>query len=92
MDINVYRYSNISISNWWYKEAEAKYIGVGSTRRFLRYGPVYSSAITDTVFLDIDCLDKEGNILQERVDAFHKLWKWAIEHDYKRTKDYYFKE
>lgn len=81
-DINQYiKISNVSVSVWWYKETEQKYDSYG---RKTRFGPKYSSAITDKLFFDIDCLTKEGKVIQEYVDSTHKFWNWVIKNNFKR--------
>lgn len=78
------QFSNVSISIWWYKDAEKKYFGKGIKRRFLRMGAAYSTAITNKLFFDIDCVDTKGNIIQDRIDRFHNMWRWIIENNFRR--------
>ncbi len=84
LDLNKWKNSNISISVWWYKEIEQKYEGVGIARHSTRIGPKYSTAITDKLFFDIDCMRKDGSIIRERVEDAKTLWRWARKANYKR--------
>jgi len=84
-DINPWaKFSNVSMSVWWYKEIEQKYEGVGEMRHPTRIGPKYSTAITNKMFFDIDCMDSEGRYLKEVRDGMIKLWDWAVLHNYRR--------
>ena len=71
---------NVSISVWEYREIEDKYTADG---RFIRKGPKYSSAITDKLFFDIDCL--HGNKFDSKAHrSMFKLWDWCDKKDFKR--------
>lgn len=70
-DINKYiEFSNVSISPWWFAECEKKYTKEG---RYLRMGPKYETAIINKLFFDIDCVDKEGKIIDESIADRDKL-------------------
>jgi len=82
MNLNKYiEESNVSISPWYFAEVEQKYNSSGIPTRI---GPKYSSAIINKLFFDIDCLDKEGNIIEGTVESMYKLWDWSSKHDYRR--------
>jgi hypothetical protein len=85
VDINNYiRVCDVSISPWWFAELEQKWTGVGELRHTTRIGPKYSTAITNKLFLDIDCLTPDGEFKEESYDSMQKLWEWATEHNFKR--------
>jgi hypothetical protein len=75
------KYTDVSISVFWYTELEQKYRLDVPTRM----GPKYESAITDKLFFDIDCLDKSGNINENNNEGFRRLWDYAKKNDIKRT-------
>ena len=75
---------NVSISPWWFAEVEQKYAGVGEDRHPTRIGPKYSSAITDGIFIDIDCMTHDGRFRERSYNAKNILWDWATESDYIR--------
>jgi hypothetical protein len=73
-------FSNVSISPWWFREVEQKYIDGKPTR----IGPKYTTAIVDKVFYDIDCIDHKGIILQDAIESAIRLWKWLTRNNYRR--------
>ena len=84
-DVEKYgKFSNVSISIWWYRDIEKKYYGNGSSNRFLRMGAKYGTAITDKLFFDIDCLDKNGKINGTILSNFHSMWQWAMDNNIRR--------
>lgn len=85
IDINNYiQLCNVSISPWWFTELEQKYAGVGDGRHKVRMGPKYSTALTDCLFLDIDCLREDGSFRENAYKSKDILWNWAEKNDYKR--------
>jgi len=81
---NFIKFMNVSISIWWYKETEQKYEGVGADRKKTRIGPKYSTAITNKLFFDIDCMRTDGSHIKENYAGTMALWDWAVEHNYRR--------
>jgi len=80
-DLNRYiRFTNISISPWYFTKVEQKYYN-GQPARI---GPDYYSAITDKLFFDIDCLTKEGEIVDAAIKSKDRLWQWAVDSGFKR--------
>jgi hypothetical protein len=80
-DINRYiKYTNVSISPWYFTKVEQKYFN-GEPARI---GPDYYSAVTDKLFFDIDCLTPEGEIVDAAISSKDKLWQWAVNAGYRR--------
>ena len=80
-DLEPWWRTNISVSVWWYKEIEQRYNSFGNPTR---KGPKYSTAITDRMFFDIDCLTPEGKFIYANYRGMQKLWKYAEKYDLRR--------